>query len=258
MHEIAQGFWYAGHFLLVLAIFVTLYMFYLSTKETHKTERHLIMIALLAIFIDILSELSLSAGITTTALYFLSIAGEFVGALIVILVLFRIRRGKVEIEFKPLPPNNRAEISITPGLLLLKADETNSQLVCRFSKGRQSLIISRKNEDYWRALGCEAPVIWLSKVENVRNAINPRNLEYLAHITVQLMKGEGEKFVFIDGLEYLIIENSFDRVFRLLTTLKDHALLHNTMVMVEFEPETLSKKELALLLREFPIFRRER
>ncbi len=164
-------------------------------------------------------------------------------------MLFMIRRGKVKIKLDfSQSTNKKVELDITPGLFLLGVGR--EEFICRISKGRKSLIISRRQEKYWRSLGCDAPVIWLSKV-NGNNIIHPRRLEYLNHIIVQLMHEDGEKLVFLDGIEYLILENGFNSVFRFLTFLKDYGLMSNTMVIVEIDEKTLKKEERALLKREF-------
>lgn len=222
-------------------------------KNERTREFYLILVAILSIFTSIVSEVLLTLFNSISSAMRIIVEGNAILASLLLLIsLLKIKQKCTIIKFEfPAITLGGKEINITPGLLLLEANENNAVLVCKLSKDRKSLIISRRREGYWKSLGCNALVIWLSKIENVRNVVNPRNLEYLNHLIVQFMKEEGEKFVFLDGLEYLILENGFERVFKFLTTLKDYSLLNNTMIVIEVSSDTLDKKEVALLTREF-------
>ncbi|CUX77781.1 hypothetical protein CHITON_1002 [Thermococcus chitonophagus] len=57
--------------------------------------------------------------------------------------------------------------------------------------------------------------------------------------------------IIIDGIEYLVIENGFERVFKWLTVIHDIARTTNTLVLVPIKKEALKEREIALLKREF-------
>ena len=61
------------------------------------------------------------------------------------------------------------------------------------------------------------------------------------------------KVILFEGLEYMIMENGFESMFKFLTTLKDYALLHKSTVIIPIEKEILTQKEFTLLKREFPV-----
>ncbi len=63
-----------------------------------------------------------------------------------------------------------------------------------------------------------------------------------------------EKFILLDGLEYLILENGFNAVFKFLTSLKDYAKLYNTMILVPIKKNALDKKQYHILRVEFEEF----
>ncbi|WP_240922767.1 DUF835 domain-containing protein [Thermococcus sp. Bubb.Bath] len=238
-----------GEVLLALALFATSYVFYFSMENERIKERYLVLMALFFILLDIGSDILRNIGFSSPVLDVAGSSGEVVGSILIFLMLFMVRRGRVRIKLDfSKPPAGEAELDIAPGLFLLETGR--EELICKLSKGRKSLIISRKREDYWCSLGCDALVLWLSKVDE-DNTIHPRRLEYLNHVIVQFMHEKGEKLVFLDGVEYLIIENGFDSVFKFLTSLKDYSLMNNTMVIVEVDEKVLGEKEEALLKREF-------
>ncbi len=238
-----------GEVLLAIALFATFYVFYFSMESAHIKEKYLVSMALFFILLDVGSEILRDIGFSSSVLSIAGSLGEFVGSILIFMVLLMIKKGRVKIKLDfSRPVNSETELDITPGLFLLEIGK--DEFICKLSKGRKSLIISRKREGYWRSLGCDAPVIWLSKVEG-DNIIHPRRLEYLNHVIVQFMHEKGEKFVFLDGVEYLIIENGFNSVFKFLTYLKDYSLMSNTMIIVEVDEKTLKKEERAFLEREF-------
>ncbi len=238
-----------GEILLGLALFATFYVFYFSMENERVKWRYLVLMALLFILLDVGSDILKNTGLSSPVLDVIGSSGEFLGSILIFLVLFMVRRGRVRLKLDfSKTPIGEVELDIIPGLFLLESGKDES--ICKLSRGRRSLIISRKREDYWRSLGCDALVLWLSKVDG-DNTVHPRRLEYLNHVIVQFMQEKGEKLVFLDGIEYLIIENGFESVFKFLTSLKDYSLVSNTMVIVEIDERTLRNQERALLKREF-------
>ncbi|USH00796.1 DUF835 domain-containing protein [Thermococcus argininiproducens] len=142
--------------------------------------------------------------------------------------------------------------TLPPGVYITKhsgelCDECKTLL-----QGRKAIIITRrKPEDLKSKLGAEIPILWLAKVE-APGVVYPHNLERLAHELISFMKSEkGPKSIMIDGFEYLMIENGFEPVFKFLTSLKDYAILTDTVIIVPIKKEALEGRKYALLLREF-------
>ncbi|WP_297513121.1 DUF835 domain-containing protein [Thermococcus sp.] len=144
--------------------------------------------------------------------------------------------------------------TISPGLYLV-SDQNPLRILKKYLSGRAAVIISRKPPGVMkRILGVEkTPIMWLTALPE-ENSVNPKRLEYILHMLVQFMKGsEAEKLVYLDGLEYLILENGFITVFKFLSHLKDYALTNNTIILVPIDTKSLEEKELRLLSREFKI-----
>ena len=120
-------------------------------------------------------------------------------------------------------------------------------------KGRAGAIISRISPEVLRKrLKLEkTPILWLTKVEG-ENTVHPHRLEFLLHTLVDFMRRNNKpKVILLDGLEYLVLENGFIPVFRFLASLKDYAVMNNTVIVVPIRMDTFDKKELSLLKREF-------
>ncbi|WP_297534779.1 DUF835 domain-containing protein [Thermococcus sp.] len=161
----------------------------------------------------------------------------------------------VEYELVPVVEMNADNKSnLAPGLYLV-TPKNALKVLKKFLPGRAAVIISRQHPSFFRkTLGLErTPAIWLSRVGE-EDSIHPRKLEQLTHILVQFMRrGEPEKLIYIDGLEYLVLENGFVPVFKFLSHIKDYSLINNTVTIVVFEPNSLEKREAEFLRREFKI-----
>ncbi|ASJ15735.1 hypothetical protein A3L04_00915 [Thermococcus chitonophagus] len=94
------------------------------------------------------------------------------------------------------------------------------------------------------------PVIWISKVQH-EDAISPTRLEYLIQRLADFLKSvDVDKVILIDCVDYLILENGEDAVFKFITTLKDLATLNRGILIVSIEKEALSDKAYNFLTSE--------
>ncbi|AIF68645.1 hypothetical protein PAP_01015 [Palaeococcus pacificus DY20341] len=146
-------------------------------------------------------------------------------------------------------------LGIASGLYLCKDRDSclnfSKSLLERFP----SMIICRDPcEVLKKRLGFEDQVKcwWLTKVEG-ENVIHPTRLPFLTYNITEFINGEGKRFVLLDGIEYLVLENGFDAIYKFLTTLKDYAILYDSIILVPIDPEAYEHKEYGLLLREFEI-----
>ena len=118
---------------------------------------------------------------------------------------------------------------------------------------RKGFVISREPLSLVeRKLGSkEVPVLWLTKVEG-EDCVYPTRLPYLLQTLVDFMREDtAPKVIMLDGFEYLVLENGFKPVFKFLASLKDHALLNNTIILLPLFKNALDEREYALLSREF-------
>ncbi|MFQ5891878.1 MAG: DUF835 domain-containing protein, partial [Candidatus Methanofastidiosia archaeon] len=84
----------------------------------------------------------------------------------------------------------------------------------------------------------------------MEESIDSQDLSKMNHIIGEFLKKAEDSVVLLEGIEYLITENDFERVLKNLHTLKDYVVLSNSRLIVSLNPNTLSERELSLLERE--------
>lgn len=94
----------------------------------------------------------------------------------------------------------------------------------------------------------DIPIFWLSNVGK-DNTIRPKDLEKL-NIQLEQFLANNDVVILLDGLEYLISNNSFVTVMRLLQTLRDQVAIHQSILLIAVNPSTLESHQLNLLERE--------
>ncbi len=95
----------------------------------------------------------------------------------------------------------------------------------------------------------DTPVIWLSNVGR-DNAIRPKDLEKLSLSLEQFLSQPGGGIVLLDGLEYLITNNNFITVLRLIQSLRDQVAINQSILLMAVNKSTLESHQLNLLERE--------
>ena len=95
----------------------------------------------------------------------------------------------------------------------------------------------------------DTPIIWLSNVGR-DNAIRPKDLEKLSLSLEQFLSQTGGGIVLLDGLEYLITNNNFITVLRLIQSLRDQVAINQSILLMAVNRSTLESHQLNLLERE--------
>jgi hypothetical protein len=119
-------------------------------------------------------------------------------------------------------------------------------------EGIPSLAVTRDPPEVFREkLGLTVtPVIWVSKVPS-EDAVEPTRLPYLLEkLKAFLQSADIDKVILMDCVEYLMIENGDQAVFKFLTNLKDLALLNRGILLVPVDKNALDEKTLGLLTSE--------
>jgi archaellum biogenesis ATPase FlaH len=94
----------------------------------------------------------------------------------------------------------------------------------------------------------ETPILWLSNVGK-ENSIRPKDLEKLS-VSLEQFLGQEKGIILLDGLEYLITNNNFLTVLRLVQSLRDQVAINHSILLVAMNPSTLDAHELNLLEKE--------
>ncbi len=95
----------------------------------------------------------------------------------------------------------------------------------------------------------DVPIIWLSNVGR-DNAIRPKDLEKLSLSLERFLSQPDGGIVLLDGLEYLITNNNFITVLRLIQSLRDQVAINQSILLMAVDKSTLESHQLNLLERE--------
>lgn len=118
------------------------------------------------------------------------------------------------------------------------------------SKKAVGLAVSRQHPDLIRQkYGLEAtPIFWLATRAG-EDVISPTNLGILTDTLVRFVEENQDGVVLLDGIEYLISNNDFNKVLRVIDQVNDHISQSRSLMIVPVDPRAFSQKELALLER---------
>lgn len=88
--------------------------------------------------------------------------------------------------------------------------------------------------------------LWLSNTVGERN-VNPLNIGILTDRLIRYFEGGGYRGILFEGLEYLSMQNDFERVLRLVNFLYESVAVTRNVLVVSVDPRAFSPKELAFL-----------
>lgn len=116
--------------------------------------------------------------------------------------------------------------------------------------GRRGLCVTRlypqKLRERFRT--GDLTILWLSNVGK-EDSIRPKDLEKLSLAVEQFVSVE-RGIVLLDGLEYLVTNNNFLTVLRLVQALRDQVAINNAVLLLSVNPSSLESHQLTLLERE--------
>ena len=77
--------------------------------------------------------------------------------------------------------------------------------------------------------------------------INPLNVGILTDRLFRFFETGDQRVVLLEGLEYMVMQNDFDKVLRLTNYLYESVAMTKNMLVVSLDPSAFSPKELAFL-----------
>jgi len=118
------------------------------------------------------------------------------------------------------------------------------------TKKAVGLAISRQHPDLIKQkYGLEAtPIFWLATRAG-DDVIAPTTLGILTHMLVKFIEENQNGVILLDGIEYLISNNDFNKVLRVIDQINDHISQSRSLLIIPVDPRAFSSKELALLER---------
>jgi len=152
---------------------------------------------------------------------------------------------------KPAPTVTELERSFSYLVEEDKPEASYSLFITAMGKGMKGFCVTRNYPAKIRSKFDlkETPVVWLSNVGR-ENTIRPKDLEKLSLSLEQFLAQAGGGIVLLDGLEYLITNNNFITVLRLIQSLRDQVAINQSILLMAVNRSTLESHQLNLLERE--------
>ena len=164
-----------------------------------------------------------------------------------------------EKSMQPPPEEQKQSPTLEPSVTYLVEEErpdlAYSLFITASKQGMRGMIVSRtypKNLRKALDIG-DAPIFWLTNAMS-DEAIGPKDLERLTLSIRRFLEEGGGQLVLIDSLEYVITNNKFVSVLRLLQTIRDLIAIHKAVGIVSLKSSTLEPTKLASIQRELEVF----
>lgn len=94
----------------------------------------------------------------------------------------------------------------------------------------------------------DIPVVWLSSTAK-EECIRPRDLEKLS-LVIEKFILIAPSVVLLDGVDYLITNNGFKSVLRLVQILRDYVSVHYSVLLITVPPAVIDEHDMVLLEKE--------
>ncbi len=128
------------------------------------------------------------------------------------------------------------------------------------ASARKSLVISRETpsalKERWKSAGKNVSVLHLSRKEG-RDAVSPTSLDALGERVDGFLHSNTNAAVLISDVDYLIVQNTFLSVLRLLQFLRESADSAGGQILLSFNPKGLDPRESALIEGEGEVLDRK-
>lgn len=128
---------------------------------------------------------------------------------------------------------------------------------CKKRKSRpQGLIVSRQFPKEIRATHYlqTTPILWLTTVSGKDN-MDPAKLNTLTDYVVSFLERAHNGVVLVDGLEYLVTSNDFQKVLKAVDRWTESTMTSNSRLIISADPRAFETKEMALLERNREVVR---
>lgn len=112
------------------------------------------------------------------------------------------------------------------------------------------LAVTRQHPEMLRKkYGLEnTPIYWLATRAG-ENVMSPTNLGILTHNLIKFIEDTKNGVILLDGIEYLVSNNDFNKVLRVIDQVNDNISQSTCRLILPVDPRAFEAKELALLER---------
>jgi fibronectin type 3 domain-containing protein len=191
--------------------------------------------------------------------------------LLAIILVFLARRKGEEFERHPTewepatpaavpspPPDEPGPTAIDMGrnnlFLTENVDTTFKTFNGIINEGSPGLCLTNRYPENLRSdFGLEsARIIWFSETGRGEDIYKPQRLEFeITKTTTQFIRDNDEPVILIDGLDYLILRNGFERVSTFLKKITDVAAMERATLVVIVRPDALNQEHVSYLKGQF-------
>ncbi len=226
-----------------------------SNDEAFRSQCIILSAGLMLTLAGVLSiymGLGLGGMMTASAICFLASEGVLIH-LVVVHKLFQLP----DMDGRELRSEDSIDPSMTGSTLLIEGKESRPAyevFIQEVHKGKNGLIVTRTHPDQVKEAYdvAGARILWLCSQPGV-DRVDPLGLSILQNILLEHMRERKNGVILLEGVEYLVSENSIDKVLRLIYTLRDAAVISGAKFIMPLDTGTLSLKDQALIEREFTV-----
>jgi archaellum biogenesis ATPase FlaH len=131
-----------------------------------------------------------------------------------------------------------------------KPEEAYRLFLAALGAGKKGMVITRlfPRKVRERFGLSNLPIVWLSNVGK-GDSVRPKDLEKLSMSAEQFLVRE-RGVILLDAVEYLVTNNNFLTVLRLVQAIRDLAAVNNGVLLLSVNPSTLDAQQMTLLERE--------
>lgn len=165
------------------------------------------------------------------------------------------------VAVRPVAAPSEATSILVPGHGYLIEEDRPDEAFRRFSAflegGGGGLVISRTNPRRVRETNGVAAqrILWLTDREGSAEDTIPPALERIVYEIDSFLAKQPRGAVLLDGIEYLVSNNSFDAVLKFVRRLLDTFSESRYVFLISLGPATLKEQELKVLEREMDVIR---
>ncbi|WP_094228381.1 DUF835 domain-containing protein [Methanolobus psychrotolerans] len=148
------------------------------------------------------------------------------------------------------------KVELEGGYIYVSECEDSEQSYRLFSElvrsGKPGLCITRRNPDKIRNMYgiTKTPIVWLTKNKmNGQQVIDSTELFRIYPTIADFLNKIDDGVVLMDGLEYLILDNDFLSVVKLIEQTNDTIMASSSRMILQMDSNVLEKKEFHLLKR---------
>lgn len=121
--------------------------------------------------------------------------------------------------------------------------------------GRVGMSVTRVHPDTLREkYGLKHTImLWLSTQGKVDYAVSPNDVGTLVHAIEQFAEMNNGSVILLEGIDYLITNNNFDKVNRVFNDIKDICTINRCTLISHINPILLNEKEFALIRQNMEV-----